>query len=67
MGQLARDVTPKHIYLKSQKISLFDNKCITEISCGYYHSLAFTSDGQVYGWGRNCEGQVGFEIGADYL
>ncbi|XP_029169078.1 LOW QUALITY PROTEIN: uncharacterized protein LOC114939022 [Nylanderia fulva] len=34
-------------------------KCIVDIACGSYHSLALTSDGQVYAWGDNSYGQVG--------
>lgn len=33
---------------------------IIEVSCGNYHSLLLTSDGTVYSWGRNTDGQLGF-------
>ncbi|CAG2170189.1 unnamed protein product [Oppiella nova] len=58
-GQLGRDVTPEKDYLKAERISYFDDKDFQQISCGSHHSLALTSDGQVYGWGCNREGQVG--------
>lgn len=32
---------------------------ISFISAGHYHSLAVTSDGQIWAWGRNDEGQLG--------
>ncbi|CAG2171161.1 unnamed protein product [Oppiella nova] len=58
-GQLGRDVTPEGVYLKPERISYFDDKNVQQISCGSHHSLALTSNGQVYGWGRNIEGQIG--------
>ncbi|CAG2173852.1 unnamed protein product [Oppiella nova] len=59
LGQLGRDVTPKGVYLKPERISYFDDKVVQQISCGSFHSLALTSSGQVYGWGSNCNGQIG--------
>ncbi|MBQ8162253.1 MAG: hypothetical protein IJ083_16120 [Clostridia bacterium] len=32
---------------------------IVQVACGYGHCLARTSDGRVYGWGRNSNGQIG--------
>ncbi|XP_054155604.1 uncharacterized protein LOC128954064 [Oppia nitens] len=63
-GQLAREAdqvdmdVPKPIWPPS-RIEFFDNLKIIAISCGRRHSLALTSDGQVYGWGRNMFGQTG--------
>ena len=34
-------------------------KTITAISTGYYHSLALASDGTVYSWGYNSDGELG--------
>jgi len=34
-------------------------KIITSVTAGYGHSLAISSDGKVFGWGRNQYGQVG--------
>jgi prepilin-type N-terminal cleavage/methylation domain-containing protein len=34
-------------------------KTVTQISAGYYHTLALTSDGQVYAWGLGEYGQLG--------
>ena len=34
-------------------VKFFDDKNIIDISCGRSHSLALSSEGIVYGWGRN--------------
>ena len=36
-------------------------KGITSISCGNYHALALTQQGEVYAWGRNYSGQLGLK------
>jgi len=41
-----------------------ENKSISQISCGFYHTMILTSDGCVYGWGYNRYGQLG--CGPDY-
>ena len=33
--------------------------CFTDISCGYYHTLALTDHGEVFSFGRNDKGQLG--------
>ena len=58
-GQCARDVTPEGVYLKPQLISQLNDKNIAYICCGFWHSLALTTDGKAYGWGANTEGQIG--------
>uniref|UniRef100_A0AAY4CW17 BTB domain-containing protein n=2 Tax=Denticeps clupeoides TaxID=299321 RepID=A0AAY4CW17_9TELE len=35
------------------------NKRITEVACGSHHSMALTTEGEVYAWGYNNCGQVG--------
>ncbi|KAG2457171.1 RCBT1 protein, partial [Polypterus senegalus] len=35
------------------------NKKVTEVACGSHHSMALTSDGEVFAWGYNNCGQVG--------
>ncbi|CAG2168081.1 unnamed protein product, partial [Oppiella nova] len=57
-GQLGRAVT-EVLFMRPQNIAYFNDINISQISCGYYHSLALTTDGQVYGWGGNSMGQVG--------
>ncbi|KAL1767967.1 putative E3 ubiquitin-protein ligase HERC6 isoform X1 [Sigmodon hispidus] len=32
---------------------------IIQVSCGHYHSLALSKDGQVFSWGSNSRGQLG--------
>lgn len=32
---------------------------IVRIACGASHSLAVSEDGQVFGWGKNTQGQCG--------
>ncbi|CAG2100760.1 unnamed protein product [Medioppia subpectinata] len=56
-GQLARP--PCSDQCVPEVIEFFINKSIHEICCGYYHSLALTSDGRVYAWGQNMFGQIG--------
>jgi len=34
-------------------------KTVVDIACGEYHSLVLTSDGKIYSWGYNANGQVG--------
>uniref|UniRef100_A0A3Q2QQI3 RCC1 and BTB domain containing protein 2 n=1 Tax=Fundulus heteroclitus TaxID=8078 RepID=A0A3Q2QQI3_FUNHE len=35
------------------------SKRVTEVACGSHHTIALTSDGEVYAWGYNNSGQVG--------
>uniref|UniRef100_A0A8D0YU00 Uncharacterized protein n=1 Tax=Sus scrofa TaxID=9823 RepID=A0A8D0YU00_PIG len=44
--------------LKITFITLTDIKII-QVSCGHYHSLALSEDGQVFSWGKNSDGQLG--------
>jgi alpha-tubulin suppressor-like RCC1 family protein len=41
------------------KVDGFDGKKVKAISCGYWHSMALTECGRVYGWGNNKWGQLG--------
>ena len=67
LGQLGRGYRNGVLEcLKPEKI-FFKNKIIVKISCGYYHSLALSSDGVVYGWGGNSHGEIGFGNGEDIL
>merc|ERR550532_2814347 len=40
---------------------------LVSVSCGHFHSLAITSEGQVLAWGTNGESQLGIsgEVGED--
>jgi hypothetical protein len=59
-----RENSEKYIYfkLKSFKNCSFENEKIVMISCGYWHSLALTESGRVFGWGLNPFGQLGVDI-----
>ncbi|CAG2176299.1 unnamed protein product, partial [Oppiella nova] len=47
-------------FIDRENNGLFRNhEKICEISCGMYHILALTSDGDVYGWGDNRSAQLG--------
>ncbi|CAG2164965.1 unnamed protein product [Oppiella nova] len=50
-GQLGRDVTQFGKYLTPDFISYMNDINIAHVCCGHQHSLALTTDGQVYGWG----------------
>ncbi|CAG2175538.1 unnamed protein product [Oppiella nova] len=54
-GQLGRGLTQSAIYshLKPENISPLNDKRITHVCCGVQHSLALTTNGQVYAWGRD--------------
>jgi alpha-tubulin suppressor-like RCC1 family protein len=51
-----------HFELKSFKNYSFENEKIVMISCGYWHSLALTESGRVFGWGDNSEEQLGVDV-----
>ena len=36
-----------------------DNKTVVDVACGSLHTLALTTEGRVYAWGLNAEGQLG--------
>ena len=64
LGQLATGKTSLFgVYLKPQLIAFPLIETIVQISCGSVHCLALTSEGDVYGWGRNNLGQVGCGAG----
>ncbi|XP_014307555.1 probable E3 ubiquitin-protein ligase HERC6 [Myotis lucifugus] len=42
-----------------KKIKALDGIKIIQVSCGDYHSLALSEDGQVFSWGKNSHGQLG--------
>jgi RCC1 and BTB domain-containing protein len=59
-----REKSEKYIYfeLKSFKNNSFENEKIVKISCGFWHSLALTENGRVFGWGSNTNGQLGVDV-----
>lgn len=42
-----------------QPISTLSGHFIEDIAVGAEHTLAVTSDGDVFGWGNNADGQLG--------
>lgn len=38
---------------------------VTDVSCGYKHSMALTSDGHVYTWGKGKHGRLGHDDAAN--
>ena len=43
----------------SAHIDILHSVTINQVQCGYNHSLALTSEGTLYSWGDNREGQLG--------
>lgn len=41
------------------RLVALQNVVITQIACGYAHTLALADDGSLYGWGANSYGQLG--------
>jgi len=48
-------MVPVYVY----SLGILAGKKITKVAAGCYHSLALDSEGRVYSWGRNAEGQLG--------
>ncbi|XP_054159748.1 X-linked retinitis pigmentosa GTPase regulator-like [Oppia nitens] len=65
MGQLGLNHLNKVEYF-IENMWLKD-KDIIDIQCGFHHSLALSSNGNVYSWGNNECGQVGGNSKNDYL
>ena len=40
------------------KVTELESHYVTAIACGSSHSLALTSDGSVWAWGNNSQGNV---------
>lgn len=51
--------TTNAVLLPSSITTNLLGKKVVEVACGSHHSLALTSDGEVYAWGQNNCGQVG--------
>lgn len=54
---------PKDVYSYGE----LAGKIITNISSGWLHTLALTSDGTVYAWGSNFSGEAGLSEYINYL
>ncbi|KAG9348412.1 hypothetical protein JZ751_002147 [Albula glossodonta] len=51
--------TTNHGLTPTQVSTNLLNKKVTEVACGSHHTIARTTDGEVYAWGYNNSGQVG--------
>ncbi|KAA6358205.1 MAG: hypothetical protein EZS28_046268, partial [Streblomastix strix] len=60
LGQLGFDprVVPRLLQPSPLLPALFDGKLIARVACGQFHSLALTTDGEVYIWGSNTHYQL---------
>ena len=59
-GQLADGTTTRRTTAVAVTTSgALDGVTIVAIAAGHYHSLALSSDGRVFSWGGNAEGQLG--------
>ncbi|XP_051008249.1 probable E3 ubiquitin-protein ligase HERC6 [Acomys russatus] len=52
----------KEINIMPMKIKALGSIKIIQVSCGHYHSLALSEDGQVFSWGNNSQGQLGLGL-----
>ncbi|CAH1803231.1 unnamed protein product, partial [Owenia fusiformis] len=52
-GSTNQCTTPTHVTTNLQ------GKVVVQVACGSHHSLALTSEGEVFAWGQNNCGQVG--------
>lgn len=58
-GQLGDGTTTDSLYPVKVELPLAPGATVNSISAGNSHSLASTTDGQVWAWGRNSSGQLG--------
>ncbi|RVW55258.1 Ultraviolet-B receptor UVR8 [Vitis vinifera] len=63
-GQLGHGDFEDH--LTPHKLEALQENLISEISGGWRHTMALTSDGKLYGWGWNKFGQVGVGDNVDH-
>ncbi|XP_020245605.1 ultraviolet-B receptor UVR8-like, partial [Asparagus officinalis] len=63
-GQLGHGDFKDHLI--PHLVEVLKDRCISQISGGWRHTMALTSDGQLYGWGWNKFGQVGVGDNIDH-
>eukprot|EP00262_Sarcandra_glabra_P007883 TRINITY_DN20990_c0_g1_i1.p1 TRINITY_DN20990_c0_g1~~TRINITY_DN20990_c0_g1_i1.p1 ORF type:complete len:441 (+),score=87.48 TRINITY_DN20990_c0_g1_i1:226-1548(+) len=63
-GQLGHGDFEDHLI--PHQLEALSSNCISQISGGWRHSMALTSDGRLYGWGWNKFGQVGVGDNVDH-
>jgi alpha-tubulin suppressor-like RCC1 family protein len=49
------------MYYNFHQIEFFKNIFIIDCSVGSYHCLAISKNGDIFSWGRNTDGQLGFK------
>ena len=47
------------MFIPDTRLTMFDHVKLSQISCGRYHTLFLTADGEVYSCGLNSLGQLG--------
>ena len=65
-GVLGNGLNDEKIH-KSELNKYLLNEKIIDISCGGYHTLVLTSNGEVYAWGANNFGQFGNNSNDDHV
>ena len=63
-GELGNNANPASSTVPVQVVVQTDalaGRTVTAIAAGFHHSLALTSDGRVFSWGRNDVGQLGLD------
>ncbi|KAL2498540.1 Ultraviolet-B receptor UVR8 [Abeliophyllum distichum] len=63
-GQLGHGDFEDHLF--PHKLEALREKCISQISGGWRHTMALTTNGELYGWGWNKFGQVGVGDNVDH-
>ncbi|XP_065336605.1 uncharacterized protein LOC135937383 [Cloeon dipterum] len=64
-GQLGL-VTTAYTKVPTKISGSLEQKMIVQVACGGLHTLALTSEGEVYSFGRKIEGQLGLGTSGDY-
>lgn len=60
-GQLGRD-GPSQVF---QMVPVTED--LVQVCCGHHHTVVLSSQGNVFGWGRNVEGQLGLSLDEKYV
>lgn len=60
-GTLGHGEASQEACIEFKKIEFFEqhNITISQISCGYAHTIALTDDDRIFVWGGNTNGQLG--------
>ena len=58
-GRLGHGLTDLNNYFKFKRIEFFNDKTIKDVAISSNHSIALTTDNEVYAWGLNSFNQLG--------